>query len=185
MRWRTTDDITTKTPRRHEREWSDRAGDEVRSWFGTSRSDRGSRWEGAVRTIAHTARIAPTIAISTIAASSRSRQHDAADEYYRAAREQRDDYLRRSEHNRRVRGSTPHDATATRRAWAPRERGGYWRQYEAARPHYAGRGPKDYQRSDDRIREEICDCMTDDPLLDASEIVVDVNERRGDALAAR
>ena len=59
--------------------------------------------------------------------------------------------------------------------WARRERGGYWRQYEAPRPHYAGRGPKDYQRSDDRVREEICDCMTDDPMLDASEIVVVVN----------
>ena len=41
---------------------------------------------------------------------------------------------------------------------------------------YAGRGPKDYQRSDDRIREEICDCMTDDPMLDASEITVVVNK---------
>ena len=58
--------------------------------------------------------------------------------------------------------------------WGPRERGGYWRQYEAARPHYAGRGPKFYKRSDDRIRDEICDCMTDDPVLDASEIVVEV-----------
>lgn len=58
--------------------------------------------------------------------------------------------------------------------WGPRERGGYWRQYEAARPQYAGRGPKGYKRPDDRIREEICDCMTDDPALDASEIVVEV-----------
>jgi hypothetical protein len=59
-------------------------------------------------------------------------------------------------------------------AWGPRERGGYWRQYEAARPQYAGRGPKGYKRPDDRIREEICDCMTDDSALDASEIVVEV-----------
>jgi BON domain len=59
-------------------------------------------------------------------------------------------------------------------SWGPRERGGYWRQYEAARPQYAGRGPKGYKRADDRIREEICDCMTDDPALDASEIVVEV-----------
>jgi hypothetical protein len=63
----------------------------------------------------------------------------------------------------------------------PRERGGYWRQYEAARyeaarSHYIGRGPKGYKRSDDRIREEICDRMTEDPLLDASEIEVNVND---------
>ena len=44
------------------------------------------------------------------------------------------------------------------------------------RATYAGRGPKDYQRSDDRVREEICDCMTDDPMLDASEITVVVNK---------
>ena len=55
--------------------------------------------------------------------------------------------------------------------WARRERGGYWRTYEP-QGSYAGRGPKDYQRSDDRVREEVCDCMTDDPMLDASEITV-------------
>ena len=31
-----------------------------------------------------------------------------------------------------------------------------------------GRGPKDYTRSDDRIREEVCDRLTDDPRVDAS-----------------
>lgn len=41
---------------------------------------------------------------------------------------------------------------------------------------YAGRGPKDYQRSDDRIREEISDRMTDDDRLDASEISVQVQQ---------
>ncbi len=60
--------------------------------------------------------------------------------------------------------------------WGPRERGGYWRQYESARPHFVGRGPKGYQRSDDRIRDEVCDCMTEDPMLDASEIEVDVKQ---------
>jgi BON domain len=63
----------------------------------------------------------------------------------------------------------------------PRERGGYWRQYETARDEmarsqYVGLGPKGYKRSDDRIREEICDRMTEDPMLDASEIEVDVIE---------
>ncbi|HWI16790.1 MAG TPA: BON domain-containing protein [Vicinamibacterales bacterium] len=55
------------------------------------------------------------------------------------------------------------------------ERGGYWRRYES-RTGFQGRGPKGYQRSDDRIREEICDCMTDDPVLDASEIEVVVEQ---------
>lgn len=101
---------------------------------------------------------------------------EAADEYFRAAREQRDEFRRYEaqspgaefEDRDRYNGGTP--------AWARRERGGYWRQYESARSPYAGRGPKGYQRSDDRVREEICDCMTDDPMLDASEITVQVSK---------
>lgn len=38
----------------------------------------------------------------------------------------------------------------------------------------SGKGPKGYTRSDERIREEVCDCLTDDPHLDASEIDVQV-----------
>jgi hypothetical protein len=40
-------------------------------------------------------------------------------------------------------------------------------------PH-RGKGPKNYTRSDDRIREDVSDRLSDDPYLDASEIVVDV-----------
>jgi hypothetical protein len=39
---------------------------------------------------------------------------------------------------------------------------------------YAGKGPKNYQRSDDRIREEVSDRLTDDPRIDASNIEVEV-----------
>ncbi|HET9766202.1 MAG TPA: BON domain-containing protein [Thermoanaerobaculia bacterium] len=42
-------------------------------------------------------------------------------------------------------------------------------------PH-AGRGPKNYRRSDDRIREELCDRLTAHPEIDASEIEVEVKE---------
>lgn len=42
------------------------------------------------------------------------------------------------------------------------------------RPSYRGRGPKNYQRSDERIREEICERLTMDHDIDASEIEVDV-----------
>jgi hypothetical protein len=41
---------------------------------------------------------------------------------------------------------------------------------------FAGRGPKDYQRSDERIREEICDRMTDDDSLDATDITIQVKQ---------
>ena len=42
------------------------------------------------------------------------------------------------------------------------------------RESYAGRGPKGYRRSDERIREEVSDALTADPLVDASEITVQV-----------
>jgi osmotically-inducible protein OsmY len=43
---------------------------------------------------------------------------------------------------------------------------------------FAGRGPKGYQRSDDRIREDVCDRLADAPDIDASEI--EVNVRNGE-----
>lgn len=43
------------------------------------------------------------------------------------------------------------------------------------RGEHRGRGPKGYARSDDRIREEICDRLTDDPMIDASEVEVTVS----------
>lgn len=41
---------------------------------------------------------------------------------------------------------------------------------------HRGRGPKNYQRSDDRIRDDINDRLSDDHYLDASEINVQVSE---------
>ena len=210
-------------PRRHERDWSDRAGDEVRSWFGDDqarqrrgnderaehgyREDRASRWEsprdadgyyagaatGSYRTDdrpyhdryradryrddGYSYRDRDEARYGTAWSRPRYNGADAAaDEYFRAAREQRDELLRYEaqspgaefENRDRFNGDRPP-------AWARRERGGYWRHYEGPRSPYAGRGPKDYQRSDDRVREEICDCMTDDPMLDASEITVQVS----------
>lgn len=38
----------------------------------------------------------------------------------------------------------------------------------------AGKGPKGYVRSDERIREDVCDCLTDDPHLDATSVEVKV-----------
>lgn len=41
---------------------------------------------------------------------------------------------------------------------------------------HRGRGPKGYRRSDDRIREDISDRLTDDAWLDASNIDVEVKD---------
>ena len=43
--------------------------------------------------------------------------------------------------------------------------------------YHRGRGPKNYQRSDDRIRDDVNDRLTDDPHVDASEIEVAVQNR--------
>ena len=43
------------------------------------------------------------------------------------------------------------------------------------RPSYRGRGPKNYQRSDERIREEICERLTMDHDVDATDVEVTVD----------
>jgi hypothetical protein len=48
---------------------------------------------------------------------------------------------------------------------------------EVRRGEHQGRGPKGYQRSDDRLREDIHERLTDDATLDASEIEVEVKNR--------
>lgn len=40
---------------------------------------------------------------------------------------------------------------------------------------YRGKGPRNYSRSDDRIKEDINDRLSDDPFIDASDIEVTVN----------
>jgi len=41
---------------------------------------------------------------------------------------------------------------------------------------YHGKGPKGYRRSDERIREDVCDLLSDDPRIDASNLEVAVKE---------
>ena len=175
-----------ESARRHDRDWLDRSREDRQSWFDGHNSryetdrpseDRGSRWEGAPDDRAYGMYRTDDRAYHD---RYRAREHDredAANDYYRAARDQRDDYMRWSAQNMGVWGDQSHstDGESTP-SWLRRERGGYWRQYEANRPHFVGRGPKGYTRSDDRIREEICDRMTEDPALDASEIEVEVTE---------
>jgi hypothetical protein len=41
---------------------------------------------------------------------------------------------------------------------------------------YAGRGPRGYKRGDERIREDVCDRLTDDSRIDASDVDVAVKD---------
>lgn len=58
--------------------------------------------------------------------------------------------------------------------YAPR-RGG-WPAEESRYGTYIGRGPKGYRRSDERIIEDVSDRLTDDPIVDASDITVQVRD---------
>ena len=41
---------------------------------------------------------------------------------------------------------------------------------------YRGRGPRNYRRSDDRVREEVCEALTDDWSVDATDVNVEVKD---------
>ena len=58
------------------------------------------------------------------------------------------------------------DEAARRRAQDAREEGGGY--------GHRGRGPRNYRRSDERIREDVSDRLMDDPHIDASDIEVGV-----------
>jgi osmotically-inducible protein OsmY len=47
-------------------------------------------------------------------------------------------------------------------------------QYRDEHARYHGVGPKNYKRSDERIREDVSDYLSDDPYVNASEIEVNV-----------
>jgi osmotically-inducible protein OsmY len=49
------------------------------------------------------------------------------------------------------------------------------RRIDELRGGYRGREPRGYKRSDERIREDLNDRLTDAPYLDASDIDVSVN----------
>jgi hypothetical protein len=66
----------------------------------------------------------------------------------------------------------PEQAGFGRRDWEsdfPTER-----RYGLQQGQHRGRGPKNYSRSDDRIREDACDRLTEDGFIDASDIDVQV-----------
>jgi len=48
------------------------------------------------------------------------------------------------------------------------------RDMDALDRGHRGRGPKGYVRSDDRIREDVCDRLSDDRMVDASDVEVSV-----------
>jgi hypothetical protein len=83
-------------------------------------------------------------------------------------------------HGRRWRGGEDRDyfdhSGDEIRPWSGDEQAEHRRRSEETRRGiHAGRGPRGYQRSDERIREDINDRLTDDAYVDATDIEVIVN----------
>lgn len=84
----------------------------------------------------------------------------------------------------RERGSNPHrEGEARRPGWFGAASSAYafgyttsLRQPERVRGGQAGKGPRGYVRSDARIREDVCDRLSDDDEVDASDIAVSVTD---------
>ena len=57
-------------------------------------------------------------------------------------------------------------------SWFGDEEADQRRREDRRRDEYRGRGPRGYTRSDERIREDVSDRLTDNPILDASDIEV-------------
>ena len=51
-----------------------------------------------------------------------------------------------------------------------------WGSSQSQGASFHGRGPKGYKRSDDRIKEDVCETLARDPRIDASDIEVNVED---------
>jgi osmotically-inducible protein OsmY len=49
--------------------------------------------------------------------------------------------------------------------------------YAGSQQSHRGRGPQGYQRSDERLKEMICERLTDDPAIDATNVSVEVTSQ--------
>jgi osmotically-inducible protein OsmY len=99
-------------------------------------------------------------------------------EPYRSSYEERysEPYYRGGARDREERGIWDR-ASDEVRSWFGDEEAERRRRIDEMRSEsYAGRGPRNYRRSDERIREDINDRLTDDYYLDATDIEVSVND---------
>jgi hypothetical protein len=185
----------------------DRAGDEVRSWFGDDEARRrrerdereGERWNrgddrwrgsnswdvernyNADRPYGERSSISER---SSIGDRAREGYRDYGDRYGREYTNPRDRDFISNSYTPSSYGSTsygrgsqefgPEGYGASSRYSTPRAYNREWQSTETWRvpgPH-AGRGPRGYTRSEERIREEINDRLTAHGLVDATDVEV-------------
>jgi hypothetical protein len=61
--------------------------------------------------------------------------------------------------------------------WTPEDERDSALRRDEAPVSYRGRGPQGYTRSDERLLETVCEQLTDDPQIDASDIEVEVKQQ--------
>jgi osmotically-inducible protein OsmY len=175
--------------RRDDRGFFDRAGDEVRSWFGDEEAERRRRQDER-EARQHGARGPSRVNLGRAPGYADygddpqwARQWGYVERPYERTpmaeeRPWADPYDRGEMWRRGERGW---DAGQERSGLSRAERAGHYggaaEETWRARGPYTGQGPKGYQRSDERIREDICERLTEDSDLDAREIEVLVVSR--------
>lgn len=92
------------------------------------------------------------------------------DEYGSSVYESRSSYLRDY-------GLADHRSGQPGRLHGPGEDRDLRGEDTGARGSFQGLGPRGYERSDERLKELICERLTDDPRIDASDLCVDVSQR--------
>jgi osmotically-inducible protein OsmY len=152
---------------REERGFTDRARDQMRSWFGDEEAERRRRADEREREF----REPPAGRGDTTAFGG---EYDRSGAAYRGWNEP--DYGYRPARGYGYGGSSGSPSRSFDRPNASRDSQYLyeWSGWPHTTGTYAGRGPKGYQRSDERIREDVCDRLADDPHVDASDVDVAV-----------
>ena len=145
----------------------DRAGDEVRSWFGDDEAAQRRRMD-ELRDARSERDWSPRPANTAERTWERAREMTDRDHDGRRGFAEWND-------NDRGRGfpDAPRYVTGDRYV-APRSNTASAGPYTYG--NYGGRGPRGYKRGDERIREDVCDRLTEDSRIDASDIDVQVKE---------
>nr|CAD6437817.1 SWFGD domain-containing protein [Rhizobium sp. Q54] len=184
-----------------DRDWSDRTGDEVRSWFGDDDAERrrmrddqrgGHGYRGDYRDQYGDDYGAGGYADRGMMAGAGFGMYPGPYPYggYIGGRGSRGDALGGRGYDDRFaqrRGGNYRDSEYRGRedrgfldragdevaSWFGDEDAERRRRMDAG---HRGRGPKNYTRTDERIREDVNDRLSDDPHIDASEIEVTVSE---------
>lgn len=83
-------------------------------------------------------------------------------------------------HGSEPRGFYEGQESQDERRWQPQTRTGWeWEERRGSRrrPEFTGVGPKGYGRSNESIREEICERLTTNPYIDPSDVEIEVEQR--------